>query len=260
VWLLCYNERTLLECVESEPNLITNVITKPVYALADSLGIAGFFMEFEMKNLVKKNNDAFVVGTSDLWNGFGYNEHRFLRRVVSKHLEQFESRGEIVLASVEAGTFTGNQKPEAEYLLNERQFILLCLLVKNTPASVKIKCGIESEFALLRSEVARLSQADEKMLRLTRINPNTLKAITGERSNNAVRENYKALIEAGLLEAHTKIIFKRVYLPTIKGLEYVKTSHHDIVRFKPKYHDLIIEAVNEFKSQLSCDNVDLFLE
>jgi hypothetical protein len=29
---------------------------------------------------------------------------------------------------------------------------------------------------------------------------------------------------------------------------------------KPKYHELIAEAVNEFKSQLSCDNVDLFLE
>jgi hypothetical protein len=101
---------------------------------------------------------------------------------------------------------------------------------------------------------------DVEMLRINRINPNTLKAITGERSNNAVRENYKALIDAGLLEAHTKIIYKRVYLPTEKGLDYIKTSHHDIVRFKPKYHDLIIEAANEFKEKLSCDNVDLFIE
>jgi hypothetical protein len=104
----------------------------------------------------------------------------------------------------------------------------------------------------------KMSQADEKMLRLTRINPNTLKAITGERSNNAVRENYKALIDAELIEEHTKIIFKRVYLPTAKGLDYVKASHHDIMRFKPQYHELIVEAVNEFKSQLSCDNLDLF--
>jgi len=106
----------------------------------------------------------------------------------------------------------------------------------------------------------QMSQADEQMLKLTRINPNCLKAITGSRNNNEVRENYKALIEAGLLEAHTKIIYKRVYLPTAKGLDYVKTSHHDIVRFKPKYHDLIIEAVSEYREKLSCDNADLFLD
>jgi len=106
----------------------------------------------------------------------------------------------------------------------------------------------------------KLSQSDAEMLRLTRINPNTLKAITGERSNNAVRENYKALIDAGLLEARTKVIYKRVYLPTTKGLDYVKTSHHDIVRFKPKYHDLIIEAVGEYREKLSGDNADLFLD
>jgi len=212
-----------------------------------------------MKNVVKKNNDTFVVGTSDLWRGFGYNEHRTLRRVVSNHLEQFESRGEIVSASVDAGTIQ-NGRPESEFLLNERQFILLCLLVKNTPSSVKIKCGIEQEFSQLRLEVARLSQADEKMLRLTRINPNCLKAITGTRNNNEVRENYKALIEAGLLEARTKVIYKRVYLPTEAGLEYVKTSHHDCLRFKPKYHDLIIEAVGEYREKLSCDNADLFLD
>ena len=68
-----------------------------------------------------------------------------------------------------------------------------------------------------------------------------------------------SLVNAELLEERIKVVYKRVYLPTQKALDYVSTSHHDIVRFKPEYHELVIDAVHTYKQQLSSENMDLFL-
>lgn len=125
--------------------------------------------------------------------------------------------------------------------------------------SVKFHHEVIKTYDRVVSGNIELSKQDAEMLRITRINPNTLKAITGERSNNAVRKNYQALVDAELLEEHLKVVYKRVYLPTQKALDYVSTSHHDIVRFKPEYHELVIDAVNAYKQQLSSENMDLFL-
>lgn len=125
--------------------------------------------------------------------------------------------------------------------------------------SVKFHHEVIKTYDAVINGIATLSKQDAEMLRITRINPNTLKAITGERSNNAVRKNYQALVNAELLEEHVKVVYKRIYLPTQKALDYVSTSHHDIVRFKPEYHELVIDAVTTYKQQLSSENMDLFL-
>jgi hypothetical protein len=130
----------------------------------------------------------------------------------------------------------------------------LCLLVKNTPASVKIKCGIETEFSLLRSEVARLSKADERMLKLTRINPQCLKAITGSRNNNEVGKNYEALELAGIMESVIEWKSFKRWRFTADGLNYCNGYHQGIPRFKDESHDrvmLMIESVKADNPQLS---------
>jgi hypothetical protein len=88
------------------------------------------------------------VSTHELFSGFGYKEHRLLKRVIEAHLEDFKEAGKIQLSSVDASQ---SNNPEQTYHLNEEQFTLLCLLVKNSPSAVKIKKAIAKEFISLRN-------------------------------------------------------------------------------------------------------------
>jgi len=93
------------------------------------------------------------VGTFDIWQGFGYNEHRALKKVIFKHREDFTELGELISATVVAETKKG--RPDESYLLNERQFILLVMLAKNTPESIQLKKRIEQEFFRMRQVLAQ---------------------------------------------------------------------------------------------------------
>ncbi|MEQ1560375.1 MAG: hypothetical protein ABL933_15750 [Methyloglobulus sp.] len=112
-----------------------------------------------MKNtaLLFVHNDSKTpyVLTRELWFGFGYKSHRLLKRVIQSHEKEFLERG--ILASVDAD-IQGRGQPEKSYLLNERQFRLLCLLVKNTPNSIKIKCAIEDEFDRIEKELQKVQK------------------------------------------------------------------------------------------------------
>ena len=215
-----------------------------------------------MKNLIDVKTVSIgeetvqAVSARELYLDLGMNPAKWARwqkRMIENNEWFIEGRDWVILAT--CGKYSTAGQPSKDFAINLRFAQHIAMMAKTLKGHDYRNYLIDCE-----KQLVKLSQADEKMLKLTRINPNCLKAITGTRNNNEVRENYKALIEAGLLEAHTKIIFKRVYLPTAKGLQYVKTSDHDIVRFKPKYHDLIIEAVGEYREKLSCDNTDLFLE
>ena len=92
-----------------------------------------------------------------MWKGFGYKEHRTFKRIISAHLVEFEKRGEVVSASTNAETKKGG-RPDESYFLNERQFILLVMLAKNTPESVELKSRVENEFHKMRSQLATLAK------------------------------------------------------------------------------------------------------
>ena len=109
-----------------------------------------------MENLVSlyQGKEA-RVGTWDIWQGFGYNEHRAFKKVIFKHKSDFEDLGELVSATVVAEKKKG--RPDESYLLNERQFVLLVMLAKNTPESVEYKKRIENEFFRMRKTLAQVT-------------------------------------------------------------------------------------------------------
>ena len=95
------------------------------------------------------------VGTASLWKEFGYKEHRALKKVIFANKHLFESKGKLFSASTMAETRTG--RPDESYLLNERQFILLVMLAKNTPETVVFKDRIENEFFRMRGELQKVA-------------------------------------------------------------------------------------------------------
>lgn len=105
----------------------------------------------------------------------------------------------------------------------------------------------------------QLSADDAEMLRLTRINPNTLKAMTGNRNNSEVRKSYIGLTKGGYLVDDGKWVWKHNYKPTEKGLECVKAVQYGVLHFKPEYHNALMETVKNYTKQLTSNNTDLFL-
>jgi hypothetical protein len=96
-----------------------------------------------------------MVKTLDLWERFGYKEHRVLKLVITKNMAEFAERGEIISATTVAGIRRVGQ-PDKSYLLNERQFNLLVMLVKNTPESVVFKSQLERDFHRTRTALAKM--------------------------------------------------------------------------------------------------------
>ena len=90
-----------------------------------------------------------------MWEKFGYYEHRALKKVIFENRELFESKGKLITASTVAGIKKVGQ-PDKSYLLNERQFILLVMLVKNTPESIEFKSRVEIEFNRMRKTISNL--------------------------------------------------------------------------------------------------------
>lgn len=191
-------------------------------------------------------------------------EHRSILRTIRSVIKDMSKEDLTLRKIVQCFKINelANNKREPYFELGEEMTLVITGRLTGSNA-LNAQMKLADAFIAMRDHIknsqAILSAQDAEMLRITRINPNTLKAITGERSNNAVRKNYQALVDAELLEETIKVVYKRVYLPTQKALDYVSTSHHDIVRFKPEYHELIVDAVNAYKQQLSSENMDLFL-
>lgn len=98
-----------------------------------------------------------VVRTFDIFKGFGYSEHRLFKRVLLENKQAFENYGNLVF---EAPTDALNKKrggQEKSYLLNEQQFILMVMLVKNTPESIELKTRIVNEFFRMREELSKIA-------------------------------------------------------------------------------------------------------
>ena len=189
-------------------------------------------------------------------------EHRNILRTIRGIIKDM-TKEELTLRKIEQCTYQNEKNVSQPMFILGEEMTLIVTGRMTGAAALNAQIKLADAFIAMRNYIKSsqdtLSKQDAEMLRITRINPNTVKAITGERSNNAVRKNYQALVNAELLEEQIKVVYKRVYLPTQKALDYVSTSHHDIVRFKPEYHELVIDAVNTYKQQLSSENMDLFL-
>lgn len=97
------------------------------------------------------------VKTWDLWKGFGYSHHRYLKEIVTRNIELFEERGNLFSVAPATSNKKAKGRPDESYFLNERQFMLLIMLSKNTPESIELKSRVEKEFERMRKTLASLA-------------------------------------------------------------------------------------------------------
>lgn len=111
-----------------------------------------------MDMIVKSTKKTGVrVSTFDLWEKFGYTEHRFFKRVISENIEAFEEDGLMPLERQKPKGAKGG-RPDESYLLNEQQFVTLVMLAKNTPEAKEFKLRIKREFFRMREQLQELGQ------------------------------------------------------------------------------------------------------
>jgi phage anti-repressor protein len=210
----------------------------------------------DVKNVVIGADSVQAVSARELYLELGYNEskwHRWNKRNIINNAWFDENRDWVKLDPSGYLSKTG-QTPD-DFAINLRFAQHIAMMARTLKGHEYRNYLIDCEKSL-----AKLSTDDEKMLRLTRISPNTLKAITGNRSNNEVRKGYIGLTQGGYLVDAGKWVWKHNYQPTEKGLECVKAVKHGILHFKPEYHDALMETVANYTAQLTNDNTDLFLE
>lgn len=108
-----------------------------------------------MNDLVVLVKSKPLVSTFLLFEKMGYKEHSRLKRVITGHIDEFNEMGFLHLERQKPTDKKGG-RPVESYLLDEDQFILLALLVKNSPESVAIKLRVAKEFKRLRNVVSSI--------------------------------------------------------------------------------------------------------
>lgn len=110
-----------------------------------------------MKTLVSIIDKEPRVRTFDIYQGFGYSHHRYLKDIVTRNSDVFKSKGDLISVSGDTLIAKGKGRPDESYLLNYRQFVLLTMLSKNTPESIELKSRVEDEFHRMREALAKVS-------------------------------------------------------------------------------------------------------
>ena len=64
------------------------------------------------------------VKTFDLFKGFGYTEHRQIKKVIKDNFEDFKDFGDVLLASTDASKIKQHGRHDESFYLNEEQFTL----------------------------------------------------------------------------------------------------------------------------------------
>lgn len=108
-----------------------------------------------MNGLVTIKNDVPVVSTADIYKRLGYSDHRNLKETIEKHIESFAEFGVMRFETVKQAGEKGG-RPTKVYLLNEEQFTLLAMLMKNTAEVVALKVGVAKEFLRMRRTLANI--------------------------------------------------------------------------------------------------------
>lgn len=121
-----------------------------------------------MNEIVKVIDKTPRVSTFDLWEKLGYANHDMLKRVIFKNKTLLESKGYLISDSVASETKKAG-RPDKSFFLNERQFVLLAMLVKNTDESLVIKEQIADEFFRMREKLQELNRPSEHMERIRKL-------------------------------------------------------------------------------------------
>lgn len=109
-----------------------------------------------MQTLVSIIDKEPRVRTFDIYQGFGYSHHRYLKEVINQNKKLFESKGLLISTSTAVENATKG-RPDKSFLLNERQFVLLTMLAKNSPETIDLKSRLSDEFFRMREALAKVS-------------------------------------------------------------------------------------------------------
>lgn len=109
-----------------------------------------------MNDLVIIKEETPVVSTFDLFSRMGYKEHRNLKEIIDKHIDDFSEFGVMRFETVKPSSSKGG-RPVKVYLINEDQFTFLAMMMRNTPEVVKLKVRITKEFIRMRQTLANIA-------------------------------------------------------------------------------------------------------
>lgn len=212
-----------------------------------------------MKNLVEKTENGVLVTDSLKLAGLFGRSHKGVLRTIRNIVKDFDDN-EISRRNFAPSEYINERgKRLPFYVFGEELALIITGRLTGKDALVA-QLKLADEFIAMRDYIQQMSQSDAEMLRLTRISPNTLKAITGNRSNNEVRKGYIGLTKGGYLVDAGKWVWKHNYQLTEKGLECVKAVKHGILHFKPEYHEALMDTVANYTEQLTSNNHDLFID
>ena len=204
----------------------------------------------DVKSVVIGDDSVQAVSAKELYLNLGMNQtkwHRCAKLNIENNEWFDQGRDWEVLATQVVNPLGG--RPTKDYAINLRFAQHIAMQSRTLKGHEYRNYLIDCEKSLVK-----LSQADERMLKLTRINPQCLKAITGSRNNNEVGKCYEALELAGIMESVIEWKSFKRWRFTAAGLNYCNGYHNDIPRFKDESHDKVmtmIEQVKQDNPQLS---------
>lgn len=149
---------------------------------------------------------------------------------------------------------------------NEEMAIVITGRLTGSKAVVA-QMKLAAEFIAMRDYIraqesaqVQLTHDDRRMLAITKINPNTLKAITGERNNRKVKVSYDALVEYGLFGVSSSFVEKRTYFVKPLGYEFISGFTHNTPNFTPEKHEELTRIIEQFMITQSRGQTDVFIQ
>lgn len=204
-------------------------------------------------DLVAKNNLGIPVTTSLKLAELFDRRPDSINRTINGIIKDMDHENLKIHNFVELAEKTPSGQKRKFYVFGEELALIIIGRLTGKNALVA-QFKLAKEFISMRDHIKSMSQADEKMLKLTRINPQCLKAITGTRNNNEVGKSYEALESAGIMESVIEWKSFKRWRFTADGLNYCNGYHQGIPRFKDDSHNkimLMIEQVKTDNPQLS---------
>jgi Rha family phage regulatory protein len=208
-----------------------------------------------MNNLVLINPENKVTTTSLLVAEKFGKDHKFVMRKI----RELKCSNEFLSANFAPSSYIGKDNAVTPmYEITEEGFMFIAMRFTGNEA-VKWQEAFITAFQSMRKQLTALSSADQEMLRISRIDTRTMKAISKTRNNALVHENYATLVKLGILEEKVETRKVTRYRFTADGADYSNGYFHGIPRFEPELHEKIIEVINGFKKGLEFQG-DLFIE
>lgn len=211
--------------------------------------------------LIDSNKES-VYTTSEIISENTNKSHKDTLELIRKHIDDLQAVGRVTFQTRPFETAGGVQNKEVA-ILDDYATMLLITHMRSIGVVKAFKFELVKEFkrmrSMLKSGQVTMSQADQEMLRISRIDTRTMKAISKTRNNALVHENYETLVKLGILEARVEMRKTTRYRFTADGADYSNGYFHGIPRFEPELHEKIIEVINGFKRGLEFQG-DLFVE